>query len=128
MERATFLRRHGDGNLTHLFFVLTNEFDDGTGNGKRILIVNATTDYKTRNTDPACLLNVGDHSFIVRESYVAYRYAEVLTLPDFFSKQMAYYGLVEEGIFERIRNGVMASRNTPLKAKNFYSAYVATRG
>ena len=128
VERTTFLRRHGDGDLTHLFFVITNEFDDGTGNGNRILIVNATTDYKTRSTDPACPLKAGDHPFIVRDSYIAYRYAEVLTLTDFFSKQMRYYGLADENVFQRICNGFMVSRQVPRKAVTFYTAYAASKG
>lgn len=122
VERTSFFVDQGNG-LAHLFVALTNEFDDGTGNGKRILVVNLTTDYKNRSTDTTCLVAPGEHISINRQSYVAYRYAELRPLQEFFNQKMEYRGTVTTEIYNRISAGIPISRHTPNKVIDFYNAY-----
>ena len=121
MQRSSFLVNRN--NSKHLFIALTNEIDDGTGKGKRVLVVNVTTDYGTRGTDTTCLLSPGDHSFINNQSYIAYRYAELLPLQELLSQSIRYEGMVDTAVFERICQGVLESKHTPLRVVDFYNAH-----
>lgn len=55
----------------HLFVVMNEPCEDG-----QCLLLMVTTIYEGRRHDPACILNDGDHPFIVHPSYVAYRIAQ----------------------------------------------------
>jgi hypothetical protein len=49
---------------------------EGYGNSPRFVLVGITTRYPApRHFDPACVLNVGDHRFVERECFAAYRFA-----------------------------------------------------
>jgi hypothetical protein len=58
------------GPKFHLFFIISEEDDDGMH-----IVVNVTSIDATISYDKTCVLNAGDHEFITHSSYIAYELA-----------------------------------------------------
>lgn len=56
----------------HLFAIAT----DVCANGSHLLL-NVSTIYDGVFHDPTCEIEIGEHPFVVRRSYVAYQYAQI---------------------------------------------------
>ncbi len=72
MDAGDTFRR---GSGAHLWIVLS----DPAVTPHAVVVVNVTSCRNSRHDDTACLLNVGEHSFIKHPSYVAYSLAKLRT-------------------------------------------------
>ncbi len=75
---------------------------DPTQVPEKLLIVTATTLREGKFHDPSCVLNAGDHPFIIHKSYIAFQYAK--TRPDKELDRLLASGsiILEEKISEEI--------------------------
>jgi hypothetical protein len=71
---AFTFRSGSDGH--HLWVVLS----DPTQNSTQVLIVNLTTWRGNKLDDPACVIEAGEHPWVVNNSYIAYRHARIYKL------------------------------------------------
>ena len=65
---GTLLIPSGPGNTKHLHIILTDKCDDG-----QHLLVGLSSIKPGRPYDDACEVEVGDHRFVSKRSYVEYR-------------------------------------------------------
>lgn len=107
----------GDGEGSHLYVIITSPSAvDG-----RFVIVNLTTKRDRRGEDHTCVLQVGDHPYIRRDSIVLY--AEAYITDELTFRAVASSGkvLLEDSftpeVLKRIQQGGIASRFTPNKIK-----------
>ena len=81
-------------------------------NANQVLIVSLTTWGK--DDDPACVLNVGDHSFVRQKSFIKYSHAKVVTsnqLDEFLARgQIHVQAQLSAGVLKRARDGAAESR------------------
>ena len=74
--------------------------------------------------DRTCLLYPGDHPFIRKESYVAYRYMKVVNAQNLIdgvcSRSYVRMSRMDEGVMARILRGVCSSRHTSRKFKEMF--------
>lgn len=114
----TFYAEIPQGETPHLFFVMTDPF----GEPPAVITVNISTLKGIDTEDRTTVLDVGDHPFINRKSYIAYDYARKLNV-DIILKRLEK-GLielrddVEETVFNRILEGLYESRRTPDNIKH----------
>lgn len=110
----------GPGDRLHLHAILTNPCPDG-----QHLLASVTSIGKSFH-DPACVLRAGDHPFIEHDSYVLYR--RMLRVQSPHLENCVNKGLFVEkdqfhpDVFQRICDGVAASRFAPRGMKNYFSA------
>jgi len=126
LKRATLLIPSGaenDKDRKHLFVLLTDPHDDGTGT-KCVLLVSLSTVKQNLPHDRTCILYQGDHPFIKRESYVVYQRARIEEVAKILrgvkSGQLIAQTPMDGAIFARICKGIEESRLTPPKSLNFY--------
>ena len=126
VKRATLLVPSGpqnDSSRKHLFIVLTDPCDDGTGT-KFILMVSISTIKTGLPYDPTCILYAGDHPFVKRESFVCYQKARVeeanKLLRGVSEGLFIPQDPMQSGVFARICKGLEESRLTSAKSLNFY--------
>lgn len=107
--------------LPHLTVLMNDPCADS-----KCLMVNVTSIKPGRFYDKACVLTVGDHSFIKQPSYMLYRMAEccpsvrIGRLVD-----LNYYikrDDVDPAVFARISAGIYASDETPLRIVQYAKA------
>lgn len=123
----SFLGQTGDD--LHLFFVLTNPMKlPSYGNQSQVLSVNISSVYEDRPYDNTCEINVGEHPFINRRSYVYYRRMRLDTA-------VHIENLVNSGVFlarenctpellQRILQGALNSIHTPKEFKQIIRNYL----
>lgn len=128
-KRATLLIPSGpdhDLDRKHLFILLTDPIPAPDMGAKQVLLVGIATRNSNLPHDPTCLLYPGDHPFIIRESYVNYRFArieEADKLATGVQKGMFVpKGTIDTGIFARVCQGLVDSRHTTPKVLRFYQA------
>lgn len=95
----------------HLFVVLNDPCKD-----ENCLIVMISSIKENRKHDDTCVLNKGDHEFIVKPSYVVYRLAET-ALASHISNMVAkrFYTIKQdcsETLYDKIVDGLTASDET----------------
>lgn len=107
-----------DPRRNHLFIVLT----DPCGPARQVLMVPVCT-IATKNYDPTCVLDPGDHPFIKEASYVDYSLARIEAESALQNGVKAGVFIerenVSEALYTRIVKGVRASRFTKRFVKNF---------
>ncbi len=101
-----------EGN--HLFIILTSPKDfDGYRDSS--VLVNVST-IKKGPFDDTCVLQPGEHSFIVSNSYVAYRQARVERRTDLIDKVESRFFIphdpVSDELLKRIQKGLHQSKQT----------------
>ena len=126
LKRATLLIPSGplnDQERKHLFILLTDPQDDGTGI-KYVLMVSASTIKPYIRHDATCILYKGDHPFIRQKSYIVYQKARIEQAEKvmhgvkkgLFIPQEA----IDSTIFARICKGLEESRLTAPDILTFY--------
>jgi len=83
-----------------------------------VVSFNLTT--KDWDSELTCVVGVGEHPYVTRESVIAYRFGEVLTDYHLTRLQMLApkeYGPVSPELLLRIQQGAVASKETPLYIK-----------
>lgn len=126
-RRATVLVPSGTAqqpNLKHLFILVT----EPDGEPKVVIMVSISSVRPGAHLDPTCLLYSGDHPFVSRDSFVAYRTAQFIET-DRLMRGVKKGVLIpkdpmESSIFARICQGVLDSRFTPGEIKIAYSQTV----
>jgi hypothetical protein len=123
----TFLAKTGspsDASREHLYVVLTEPNDKGC-----IIWVSWNSLKDGRFYDKTCVLDVGDHPFITKKTWVNYGRAAIVTVEE-IKRNLARGVLAEndpmkEEVFNRIAAGLLASDHTPMEAAEFYRFYQA---
>lgn len=91
-----------------------------------MLLVGVATVYNDIPHDSTCYLYPGDHPFIRRKSYVYYARARIEPAKKLLegTKQglMIPQGAIDSGIFARICQGLLESRHTAPKIRQFFEA------
>jgi hypothetical protein len=94
----------------HLFIVMTPP----TGPLNEVLLFSVSTYTKSNKQDSACLLDVGDHPFITRPSYIYYRTARIERLSHLSDALDTGYFTrkepISEDVFHRIVDGMYRSK------------------
>ncbi|WP_089725378.1 hypothetical protein [Candidatus Thiosymbion oneisti] len=123
VRRATLLIPSGpvqDPTRKHLFILLTDPRPDD----RLTLLVSISSVNPRIHHDGTCLLFVGDHTFIKRDSYVNFAQARIESVDKLEAGVregiLVPQGTIKGDVFARICRGLMESRFTPQKAKRFY--------
>lgn len=122
-KRATVLIPSGpahDPNRFHLFILLT----DPVTEEKLVLIVSISSVKQGIWHDNTCILEIGDHKFITRQSWVDYRSTRIEPASKlnkgvhegFFVPQ----GTIDTQVFQRICQGLFHSSHCKPKTRDFY--------
>jgi len=107
----------------HLFVMLLDPRTDK----KETIIVNLDKLTSPRQ-DQTTVLNTGDHEFIKRPTYVNYRMARIISEKDLLELVNSGIAIkrtpMENGVLQRIREGVLKSPFTPGGVCEFYEDYL----
>ncbi|UGX87935.1 hypothetical protein [Phyllobacterium meliloti] len=107
--------------VLHLVVLMNNPCSKG-----QCLLINVTSIKPNRFHDPACILDVGDHPFIRRPSYLLYRMADCSSAARIGRFVDQNYFIKKEdvcpAIFARISSGIYTSDETPLRIIRYASA------
>jgi hypothetical protein len=119
----TFLTGEDDDDTLHLWIVLTPPAEG------EVVTVSVTT--RTRKSEALVVLQPGDHSFINRESVIAYAYATIRTVEDIEAAiengSAKPREPVTSAILERVRAGLLESDFTPNGVRHFYRSVMRDR-
>lgn len=127
MKRATLLIPSGpiaNPHQKHLFILLTDPTENPDTGTKDVLMVSISSIKPGMHHEQTCLLYPGDHPFIKWDSFVSYRTARIemaqkvqngVAQGVFIPKDP-----IDGAILARVCQGLMDSRQTPLKMKTFY--------
>ena len=92
----------------HLWIVMNDECAAG-----QCLLLMVTSVYPTRKSDESCLLNIGDHPFIMHPSYIAYRLAQMPRAQHIRKMLASKFYIPKEDfsgpVFARIAGGIFTS-------------------
>jgi len=107
----TFYLTHATGSTPHLWVLLWGP----QGAAAAFIAVFLTT--RRPYSDPACVLNVGDHPFVTHETAVRYnspiRWTEA-ALDEMIARGHGFQrDAVTPDVLERLRNGFLTSARTP---------------
>jgi hypothetical protein len=110
----TFLIPSGPGK--HLFFVVLGpavlpEY----GKTPHYVLAGATTLREGSQYDPACIIEAGEHPFIRRRSYIAFRYVQILPASDVEARAGTLWTPhqdCDKALLARIISGILQSRHT----------------
>lgn len=105
--------------ILHLFIVLTNPV-----NSESFVLLVDVSSIHGKHYDDACVLNVGDHPFVVHPSYIQYRYARI-ERADFLVRKVEGGAFlprtpVSDALYDRIVQGLFKSRFVRRKFVEFY--------
>lgn len=111
----TFENIEHDSLPRHLWIVIsdTEQWPD------EVVIVNFTTSRNPSWDDKSCIVQAGEHAYVNHRTYVNYRDAKIVSLPDL--KRLKTKGLlirnsdVSDALLDRIRKGAESSKFTQLK-------------
>lgn len=107
-----------DPTKKHLFIICTDECAEG-----KFLLVPVST-WINDLCDSTCRLSIGDHPFIIRDSYVFYRKSRIEARAVLEAGvQKALFVVrqdVNASLLERVRSGVCASIQTPRGVKRYF--------
>lgn len=126
LKRATLLIPSGpdnDLNRKHLFILLTDPYDDGSGT-KEVLLVSLSTIKAHIPHDATCILYPGDHPFVKHESFVVYQRSRIedanKVLKGVKDGKLIPQVPMDSSVFARICQGLENSRLTPVRILKFY--------
>lgn len=105
----------------HLYAVITNPCD-----GSQSLLVSFSSIKPGRFHDPSCLVQPGEHEFIIKPTYVEYRMARIMRC-DHIAKCVDGWtftpkGPISDALLERIHNGVEQSDFTSGLVIKYFAA------
>lgn len=130
-KRATLLIPSGpthDPERKHLFVLLTDPIESPDYQGKQVLLVSIASVHKNLPYDTTCIIQPTEHRFIKHESYVFYAKARIeaanALLRGVKSGQLIPHDLMNDGLIQRIANGLLQSPHTTPKILRFYALTV----
>lgn len=105
----------------HLYVVATNPCDED-----KALLVSLSSVKEGRFHDPSCVIEVGEHPFVTKRSFVEYRVSRILRC-DHVVKCVAGWVFtpkaeVSDALFGKIEAGIEASDFTPKLITTYYRA------
>ena len=119
-EKAALLVPSGpshDPDRKHLHIVCT----EPDANGDVVIVGIAS--YTGQRCDQTCILQPNEHPWLNRESYVIYRFAQIVSAGSLVAKVQDETVLVRADMnaqaFLRVRNGLCASPQTKRKVKRY---------
>lgn len=125
-QRATLLVPSGpqnDQDRKHLFILLTNPYADEVGK-KCVVMVSVSSIRQGLPYDETCRLYVGDHPFLRRDSFVAYKLARIEESAKLLAGVKAGlfvpHDMMDSMIFARVCKGLEESRQTNPRILKFY--------
>lgn len=126
LKRTTLLIPSGpahDLDRKHLFILLTDPAANELG-VKSVLMVSLSSIKNGIPYDTSCVLSVGDHPFVKKDSFVLYRFARIeeadKVLRGVKAGKLIPLDSMRADVFLRVCNGLKNSKETPEKIKNFY--------
>ena len=115
---------HRSRRSNHLYVARTDPASVSGYPEESVLLVSVSTDRNNANTDPACILNPGDHEAITRRSYVSYRYAIVSDVAGVHAEEtrgrITSMDPIAPHVLERICAGLKSSPRTAPRMLAFY--------
>lgn len=119
--RATVLIASGpahDPDRKHLFIVLTEPL----GEPPEVLLVSLSSVTDGSPCDASCLIEVGEHQFVLHQSFVAYRFARIVRAEvlrsGVDSGKFVAREPVSEALYRRICDGLRASPHVAPKFRS----------
>lgn len=106
-------------NKSHLYIII------GIDHEKDEAIAVNITEFKV-NLDTSCVLNIGDHPFIIKKSIISYRDIETFK----YSRLKTEINLKDKrddvscDLLKRIISGVLKSDQTPKKYKTYFKKLI----
>ena len=133
VRRATLLIPSGpahDPDRKHLFIILTDSVADPLNGNKDCLLLTSLSTLDTALPhDPTCILRLGDHPFVTRDSYVSYQSSRIQETTKIINGVASGVLVVKDpmasGIVDRICDGLLSSPHTAEKIKRFFRIYTA---
>lgn len=127
----TFWWKAPDSSKNHFYVMLTGKMLDEDENREKIekvLVVNISSVEGKRDPDLTLVLTSEDHDEIEEESFVAYQYAEAISV-DELDKEKSRGKLhtkdsMKEAVVNKIIDGLENSPQTPDEAIEFYKLYL----
>lgn len=115
------------GPTKHLHFVCSDPVFYPRVGKECVLLVNISSINGDIIHDSTCELNVGDHPFITKPSYVYYKKAELFGSENIernvAAGEFQIHAPCDEDVFKRILKGFDASDDVSRKVYNFYEKY-----
>ncbi len=115
------------GSVDHLHFICSNPVFYPIKAKECVLLVNISSIKPSIPYDDTCVLNIGDHPFIKKPSFIYYRMAEIYSVVGIQQQVVeGNYSIREDcndSVFERILNGFNVSEDVKLKILRFYKNY-----
>jgi len=114
-------------SASHLHFVCNDPVFYPNKGKECVLLVNISSIKQGISHDTSCLLDVGDHPFIKKPSFIYYRMAEIYTVAG-IQLQVAEgnYSVREDccdAVFEKILNGFNLSEEVKFKVLKFHQKH-----
>jgi len=120
-KKQTFLDQPTEEKIRHLRIVIT----DASSDGEYLTVPIDTLKYPYQ--DKSCILHVGDHSFIKHESFVNYRFAQVISYPQLFNGLRKGVFVKKEDIsdevLKRIQDGARQTKNMRTELKDWFELF-----
>lgn len=115
----------------HLHFVCNDSVFYPNRSKECVLLVNISSIKPDIPFDDTCILNTGDHPFIIKPSYIYYRMAEIYSAAG-IEQQVAEGSFsvredCDDVVFERILDGFEISPDVKFKVLKFYRKYCCLR-
>lgn len=118
-----------DLDRKHLFIILTDPVADPlNGNKVSVLLTSLSTLDAALPHDSTCILHLGDHPFVTRDSYVSYHTSRIQEAEKIINGVASGVLIAKEpmdsGVVDSICDG-LDSHQTPEKIKRFFRMYTA---
>jgi hypothetical protein len=112
-----------DPQRSHLFVFVTEPFEDEQGILSVALVpLSSKKDYMLG--DPTCILQIGDHPFITKETWARYSKSRITPteslIDDIKSQKIILMEPMNKNVLKKIKHGVCRSPYTPRRVKLFY--------
>ncbi len=116
------------GRCNHLHIICNDPVHYPIHGCDSILVVNISSIYPPpAYCDPACILQPGDHPFVLHNSYVYYADAVIWKVPNVISREqsgdLTPHADISEAVLQRVLNGFERSDFTVTKILKFYRTY-----
>jgi hypothetical protein len=120
-KKATLLMPSGPDEGQHLYVIMTNPCDEGQS-----LLVSLSSIKEGRFHDPACIIEVGEHPFVTKRSYVEYRLSRIIRC-DHITKCVDGWTFtpkadVSDDLYAKIAAGIGASEFSSKLTIKYYEA------
>ncbi len=134
-RRATLLIPSGPAHdlaRKHLFIILTDPIADPLNGHKESNLLTSLSHLDAGLPhDPTCILLPGDHPFVTRDSYINYRTSRIQETAKILNGIAAGVFVakdpMDDGIVDRICDGLTRSPHVPEKIRRFYRIFLASQ-